>query len=127
MAPVGLFVAAGVWTLRNFDPNVAANPYLGCVFLKLTGLYCPGCGTTRALHALVHFDLPRALDMNALLVIGAPIGLLLALRALEKLPAWSERWLRPISSPWLWAVLVLGFGVVRNLAWPPFAWLAPGA
>jgi hypothetical protein len=126
IAPAGLFVAAGIWVLRTFDPNAPGNPFFGCVFLKLTGWYCPGCGSTRALHALVHFDPWRALEMNALLVIGAPIGGLLALRALAVLPAWSERWLRPIAHPWGWAALVLAFGVLRNLAWPPFAWLAPG-
>lgn len=126
LVPVGLFGAAGIWALRTFDPNVAGNPFLPCIFHSLTGLYCPGCGATRALHALVHFDLLRALSMNALLIVGAPIGGLLALRALHKLPAWTDAWLRPIANPWLWAGLVTLFGVLRNLPWLPFSWLAPG-
>jgi len=127
LTPVGLFVAAGVWVLRTWDPNLPGNPFFACIFLRVTGLYCPGCGATRALHALVHFDPLRALEMNALLVIGAPIGGLLALRALDRLPRWTDAWLRPVASPALWLGLVLGFAVLRNLPWPPFAWLAPGA
>ena len=125
-APAGLLAAGGVWALRTFDPNVAGNPFPGCVFHALTGLYCPACGSTRAMHALVHFDLPTALSMNALLLIGGPLGVLLVLRALEKTPAALEPWLRPLAKPWLWVGIVAGFGIVRNLPWAPFSWLAPG-
>ncbi|WP_026817397.1 DUF2752 domain-containing protein [Arenimonas composti] len=126
MAPAGGFVAAGVWALRTWDPNLPGNPFLGCVFYAATGLHCPGCGATRALHALVHFDLAGALAMNALLILGGPLGLLLVLRALQQLPASFEPWLRPLARPWLWVGLVAGFGVLRNLPWAPFSWLAPG-
>ncbi len=115
--------ALGLWALRNFDPNSASNPFPGCLFLQLTGFLCPTCGLTRAMHALVHFDLPRALSMNALFLVGGPIGLLLVLRALGRSPRRLEPWLKPISSPWLWAAVVVGFGVARNL--PAFAFLAP--
>lgn len=126
MMPAGAVAAAGIWALRTFDPNQPGNPFLGCAFLQLTGWYCPGCGMTRTLHALVHFDLVRALDMNAFFVVAAPIGGLLVLRGLDRLPKWSEPWLRPFANGWLWAGSVLAFGVLRNLSWPPFAWLAPG-
>ncbi|MBE6903169.1 MAG: DUF2752 domain-containing protein [Ruminococcaceae bacterium] len=36
-----------------------------CVFYKLTGLYCPGCGNTRAAIALLSFDFPKAFSYNA--------------------------------------------------------------
>ena len=42
---------AGLWFLYRFG-----NPF-PCVFHKLTGLYCPGCGAGRALSALLHLHL----------------------------------------------------------------------
>ena len=34
-----------------------------------TGLYCPGCGSTRALYALLHGRPGEALAMNPLLLV----------------------------------------------------------
>lgn len=124
MLPAALLGTAGIWMLRTFDPNVAGNPFPQCLIYNLTGLFCPGCGTTRALHALVHFDVAGAIGMNALTILGAPIGVLLALRGFEKLPASFEPWLKPLANAWLWLGLVTGFTVLRNL--PGFEWLAPG-
>ena len=131
MAPTLLLGAgaAGVAALlARIDPNAADSPLPPCPLRALTGFYCPGCGSTRALFDLLHGDVPGALAMNPLLVVLSPVLLLMALRAGTLLPAWApfERVLavarRP--RPWLW--LLLGYGVLRNLPWPPFAWLAPG-
>ena len=124
--PLAALAAAAVWTLRTFDPNVAGNPFLACVFHRVTGLYCPGCGGTRAMHALVHFDLAGALAMNPLPFVAAPLLALLFLRSTTVLPARTERLTRFVASPWFWAALVVGFTVLRNLPWAPFAALAPG-
>jgi hypothetical protein len=126
VVPTAALGAAAVWMLRTFDPNQPGNPFLGCAFHRLTGLYCPGCGGTRAMHALVHFDLPGALAMNALPFIAAPLLGLLFLRINTSLPPAAERWTRFVANPWFWAVLVGGFTVLRNLPWAPFNALAPG-
>lgn len=123
-------LATGVWALRTFDPNVQGNPFLPCLFNLFTGLYCPGCGATRALHALVHFDLVGALSMNPLLVLLLP--------TMPALIAWSRGW-RPrmfasaiaplmgvIERPALWLVLIPTYWLARNLPWAPFSWMAPG-
>lgn len=80
-----------------------------CVFHELTGLHCPGCGATRAVHALAHGQVLRALSCNALLV-----GLVLAL------PAWlvigsgiSSRTQTRLA--WLIAGAFIVFFVIRNL------------
>jgi hypothetical protein len=124
--PLAALAGGGVWLLRNFDPNVQGNPFLPCLFNLLTGLYCPGCGATRAMHALVHFDLAGALGMNALLILSLPILPLLVVRAFRPLPRGLETLVKPVASPWLWFFLLVGFGVLRNLPWPPFSYLAPG-
>jgi len=35
-----------------------------CLFYKLTGLHCPGCGNTRAALALLRLDFPAAFSYN---------------------------------------------------------------
>ncbi|PSK86553.1 uncharacterized protein DUF2752 [Murinocardiopsis flavida] len=120
---IGLAAAALVHVV---DPNEAGN-YPTCPWLMVTGTYCPGCGTMRAVSALTNGDLAGAFAMNPLTMVLLPI---LAV-------GWA-RWLyaslRPGPDPfdsvrpvWLWLLLgvVLAFWLVRNL---PFgAFLAPGS
>jgi hypothetical protein len=94
-----------------------------CPLHWATGLHCPGCGTGRALHALVHGDLSLALRLNALTVAAIPVFLALALRVAihpeRRLPI-PPLWLRLL----LYAVL-FAFLVGRNLPLAPFASWAP--
>lgn len=94
-----------------------------CPLHAVTGLHCPGCGTGRALHALVHGDVARALRLNALALAAIPVFLALSLRA-----AWRPA--EPLPRPPLWLRLalyaLLGFFLVaRNLPFEPFATWAP--
>src|SRR5688500_20303324 len=73
-------LAFGIWLLRTFDPGAAGSLFPSCLFHDLTGWYCPGCGITRALHALVHFEVARAFAMNALLVVSLPLLAAMALQ-----------------------------------------------
>jgi hypothetical protein len=62
-------VVAALW-LRTHDPAAgAAGRLVMCPFYGLTGLHCPGCGTLRALHRVLHLDLPGALAFNPLTVL----------------------------------------------------------
>jgi hypothetical protein len=114
--------------LARIDPNTPGSPLPPCPLRALTGLYCPGCGSTRCLHALVHGDVTQALAMNPLLVVVAPVLVLMALRAGDLLPTWRpwESVLAVARQPRAWLWLLLAYGVLRNLPWMPFAWLAPG-
>lgn len=127
MIAAALAVAAvGAGLLLRFDPNAADSLFPRCIFLALTGLYCPGCGLTRMLHALVHGDPAQAIRMNAMLMAMLPaLGLMAAneLRGRTLVPAAVARWL---YEPRLWLGAVVAFGVLRNLPWMPFSSLAPG-
>lgn len=53
---------------------VHRNPYTSsvtgpCMLLHLTGLYCPGCGGTRAVYSLATGDVAGALGMNAFVTL----------------------------------------------------------
>src|SRR5579872_586117 len=69
---VGLFVAAlGIISLRIFDP-ATSGLFPPCPLHYLTGWYCPGCGSLRAMHALLHGNLQQAWAMNPLTIVLLP-------------------------------------------------------
>jgi uncharacterized membrane protein YeiH len=117
----GLGVLALVTAVAGgIDPE-SSGAYPACPFRAITGLACPGCGSLRALHDLVHGSPVAALDHNAVFVVALVAAVLLSLRALAAPAA------RAVS-PWLpYAALGLLalWTVVRNLPWAPFAVLAP--
>jgi hypothetical protein len=90
--------------------------YPTCIFFKTTGLLCPGCGTLRAMHQLLHGHIEAAFRFNALTVSCLPFAALgcvqvMRCRAAQK-PALA--WIRP---SWLWVglVILIAFGILRNL------------
>ena len=55
-----------------------------CPFLVLTGWQCPGCGTLRGLHALLHLRVLDAMRDNIFMVISIPVlALLLVFPSLQ--------------------------------------------
>ena len=97
---------AGAPILFAYDPSVTAF-YPRCVFHSLTGWQCPGCGTTRALHQLLHGHFRDAFRFNAMLFVFAPF---LATAAAK--PEWFRRaWVG-----WTALMLVVGWWILRNLA-----------
>lgn len=53
-----------------FDPNTE-GAFPKCVFYVLTGWKCPGCGSQRALHALLHGDVSTAFRLNMWIPVAA--------------------------------------------------------
>jgi hypothetical protein len=118
----GSALAALAW-VGSVDPNEPGH-YPTCPFLAVTGWFCPGCGSLRALHALAHGDLRAALARNPLMVLTVPM--LVAwwtawlVREVRRRP---RRWAAPAWTIWGLLVLVLAFAVARNL--PGATFLAP--
>jgi len=128
----------GLVTLRVFDP-ATSGVFPPCPVHYLTGWYCPGCGSLRAIHQLLHGNLQAAWAMNPLAVLLLPFIMYgLASHALDEIrvPRLGGRRLsaRRLPQPFLpaaWihtlgAAIVL-YGIVRNLPLHPFNLLAPGA
>ena len=87
-----------------------------CMFHQLTGLYCPGCGATRALSAMLHGDLKSSLHNNLLLF---PLLALIAVLIVK--PEISLK--RPVAIAIVAVVLL--FTILRNIPVAPFTYLAP--
>jgi hypothetical protein len=118
--------ASGAALLLWHEDPASSHAFPACPLHALTGLFCPGCGALRALHRLLHGQIWPAFQMNALVVVLAPLVLLGLVqhvfpRVLSSVA--SER--AASRSVWaLFAVIVL-FAVMRNLPFEPFSWLAP--
>lgn len=103
---------AGAWLLYNFPPATTTF-YPQCMFRVATGLECPGCGTTRALHALLHLRVGEAFALNPMLFAIGVAGLFGA-RDLVR-----GRTPRFVMAPWFaWGSLIAitAWWVGRNLA-----------
>jgi len=119
-------VAAGAAVLFFFDP-ARYGWYPSCPFHAWTGLACPGCGATRALHQLLHGHLLAALRLNALVALALPVAAAICLVHFLRTGQARPRLAGVIHPAWIWIVLgiVVGFGIVRNLPVPPFNQLTP--
>lgn len=97
-----------------FDP-MEAKWMPKCIVRVLIGWDCPGCGSQRALHALLHGDLAGAFHANALLFLLIPLILILAV--LELFGNRDSTLYRRLHHPALialLAVIILAWGIVRN-------------
>ena len=96
-----------------------------CLFHRLTGLDCPGCGATRALHHLLHGEVMTALHFNAFLILSLPLfaglGSWYVWRRMNGSPAPS------IQAGWvlLYFAAFVTFGILRDLPIPFCAAFAP--
>ena len=69
-----LAVTVLAFVLRIFPPATAGF-YPRCPVFFWLHLYCPGCGGTRALAALLHGRVAEALHWNAMIVAFVPFAL----------------------------------------------------
>src|SRR5580698_11496053 len=66
-----LATVAGMILLEIFDP-ATSGIFPPCPVHYLTGWYCPGCGSLRAIHQLLHGNLRAAWALNPLTVVLLP-------------------------------------------------------
>ncbi len=98
-----------------------------CPFYVLTGLYCPGCGTLRAFHHLLHGNILVALDLNPLAVIALPlIGLHAATELVCRIKGKDLPYVAfPVAWSWIILAVILAYWILRNIPFYPFKILAP--
>lgn len=70
-AAITLVLIAALYVLFKLDPETHSL-FPKCPFLLATGLECPGCGSQRAIHQLLHLNFTSAFRYNAFMVIALP-------------------------------------------------------
>ena len=96
-----------------------------CVFRACTGLYCPGCGATRAARLLLSGDIAAAVRMNPYIFVAAPLLLYVIIRYIIGFAGGRTYRMSTAMQVVLFLVMAAGiiFTILRNI--PGFEFLAP--
>ena len=117
-----LFVTAVVIAavLIYNNPPGHSKFYPPCIFKKLTGFDCAGCGSTRACYHLLHGNVLRAANHNILMMLFIPVMIIGFVYIFTgRLAALWQK----INKPFFFLMLILLFWVVRNIPFYPWEWL----
>lgn len=113
---------AGLFFIYMVQPG-GDNIYPKCPTRYFSGLNCPGCGTLRAAHSLLHLRFKEALKFNFLLVVLSPLliyGIVVYL-----VDAFFSKKLPDIFGNkvflWILAGLLVAFTILRNISVYPFS------
>jgi hypothetical protein len=115
VAPMAIIAFAA--TILFLFPPAQYSFYPRCPIHEFLHLECPGCGTIRALAALLHGRLAEAFRFNALIVSLLPVAGAYAIRCyirfLQRRPL---LWLQmPPAATYLAFAATILFTVMRNL------------
>lgn len=114
-----------VYIYKNFSPNQYLFPK--CPVHSFTGLYCPGCGSQRAIHSFLNLNFKDVFSYNPLvgIILSAIVIdiLLFTLNIKRFRPYTFLKTNRYFSLIVLYTVIL--FTIFRNIPVFPFTLLAP--
>lgn len=118
---IWLLIIAGAAYLFFFEPGKSGF-FPGCPFRFLTGFTCPGCGTTRALHQILHGDFYTAFTLNPLLLLAIPFALFALIRYTVIAMRGGVPRGNSLPAPYIYAIffVILSFWIFRNTPFYPF-------
>lgn len=102
------------------------NIRIPCIFYELSGLYCPGCGMTRATLSLLQLDFYQAIRFNIFSIIVIPFIAFYTIVEIYSYIANKSNFIDKKIPAIIWVIfigLLLLYGVLRNI--PQFSYLAP--
>jgi hypothetical protein len=108
---------AFVSVLVVLDPN-STYWFVKCPFKAVFGLQCPGCGSQRAVFALLHGNWKAAFALNPIFVLAIPyigLGFLSDLTKENTFGIWIRKHLFGAIALRICMVVVLVFTVLRNV------------
>jgi len=123
-----LILSVIVFIYYRFNPSSTNTSFLACPIKMVTGYHCPGCGSQRAIHQLLHLNVYRAFRLNPFMLASLPIIMYaLGLRLYNYLFNTQHR-VGIFYSKWFiygYFGLALLYWLLRNLPYYPFNLLAP--
>jgi hypothetical protein len=122
---LGFSIAAGAILLLYFFVEPRNGNLPKCFFHELTGLYCPGCGGQRSLHALLHGHILTAISYNLLFVSLLPVLVYFMFMFVSGRKYAGSSFIYKSRFSITIAIIVVSFWILRNIPVAPFSWLAP--
>ena len=86
-----------------------------CLFREVTGLQCPGCGTSRMALALMRFDIPAAFAYNPVAFFSFPAWFLISICAFIGRPKALRSSKNLLRILYINIVVYMIFAIFRNL------------
>ena len=86
-----------------------------CLFREVTGLQCPGCGTSRMALALMRLDIPAAFDYNPVAFFSFPAWFLISICAFIGRPKALRSSKNLLRILYINIVIYMIFAIFRNL------------
>jgi uncharacterized protein DUF2752 len=111
----------GAAYLYAFEPG-KTGLFPVCIFRLLTGLQCPGCGSTRAAHQILHGHFVAAFMLNPLFLLAIPFLLFALLRYSVIVMRGGVPRQNVLPAPYIYGLffVVLSFWIFRNTPYYPF-------
>lgn len=106
--------------------NSVYNFKIPCIFYKITNYYCPGCGITRCLFAIIEGNFYDAFSYNRLVFILLPfIMVYIIYKTYLYVFNKRDKYISRIPNiVWILLIIItLLFGILRNIE--VFSYLAP--
>jgi hypothetical protein len=118
---IWLSIALGATYLFIFEPG-RTGFFPACPFRTLTGFTCPGCGSTRGLHRLLHGDIVSALEFNPLMVLSLPFLLYALVRYTAAAVSGRPLQRHNLDPKYIWVLfgVIMSFWIFRNTRFYPF-------
>jgi hypothetical protein len=112
---------AGAAYLFTFEPG-RTGLFPVCLFRFLTGYTCPGCGSTRAMHQLLHGHVVSAFELNPFFLLLLPFLLYALVRYSVIVMRGGVPVHNRLPAPYIYAlfVVVVSFWIFRNTPFYPF-------
>lgn len=110
-----------------FNPS-SHSFFVPCPFKYLTSYHCPGCGSQRAIHQLLHGDLLSAFRFNPLMILSLPLifwGLATVIWNFIYNTQLRVKLFYSNLFIYVYFGIVLIYWIVRNIPYKPFSYLAP--
>ncbi|WP_299525160.1 DUF2752 domain-containing protein [uncultured Lutibacter sp.] len=122
-----LILGIGVVILFFFVNPSDVNFFPKCPLYVTTGIYCPGCGSQRATHQLLQFNLFGVLQQNVLYFMGMFVlayhGTISLINIYFKKNIYN--YIYHPKTPIIILVIIIIYWVLRNIPYYPFTTLAP--
>jgi hypothetical protein len=115
---IGIAISLLIILYKFYSPY-KYHIFPSCPFYYITGLKCPGCGSQRAIHYLLNFDIIDAFKENMLLVIAIPYLILGAYFDLITLKTEKQLRIRKMlfgsKAIIIILIIVIGYWILRNI------------